>query len=322
MRKKVFLALFFFSFLLFGQNGYIKIPVLTDVTSLIANSGRPITFAGRFDVDSRGYFYIQDMDTGNIAKFSPSGAYIKDLLQIGTGKKEISSLHDFLIKGQNLYVLDNNFSGVKVFDLDGNFLFSFKTEDPPYSIAVSNTGEIYVPDFSNKVKNIISVYSPRGKFLRSFGDPFYDARFSDKKKNRILNRTLIIRISRNDEVYILSLVLPSFRKYSPTRLLVYDNRIKGPEVPKGDIVFYDDTLSLVNAAVDMALDSEGRIIISFPSTCAYVYNPEGALIKKIAIDLGGNYSSPQKFILLSGKIYSVIPEKILILDYNSIKGQL
>lgn len=322
MRKIGIFALFIFSFLVFAGNGFIKIPVITDVGALIANSGRPISFAGRFTLDTYGNMYIQDMDIGNIAKFTPAGRYVKDLLQIGTGRKEISSLKDFYIFGEQLYVIDNSFKGVKVYDLDGNFLFAFKTQDVPYSIAVSQTGEIYVPDYSKKNRKIISVYSPQGKFVRSFGDPFYDTRFMDKKKNMYLNRTLTIKLSPRDEVYVLSHLIPSIRKYSPTRLLMFERKIEGKEVSPGAIDIYEDTVSIINSAVDLGVDEEGYFMVSLSSTCAYLFSPEGALIGKVGVEMEGYIQSPQKFSLVKDKIASVMGDKIYLLNYGAIKGKL
>lgn len=322
MRKIEFFAFFVFVLLVFAGNGLLKIPVITDVGALTANSGRPISFAGRFTLDLYGNMYIQDMDIGNIAKFSPAGQYIKDLLHIGTSKKEISSLKDFYLYDKQLYVIDNSFKGVKVYDLDGNFLFSFKTQGVLHSIAVSQTGEIYVPDFSNKTRKIISVYSPQGKFIRSFGDPFYDPRFKEKKKMMYLNRILTIRLGPRDEVYVLSHLIPAVRKYSPTRLLMFERKIEGKEVTTGAIDIYQDTVSIINSAIELGVDNDGYFIVSLSSTCAYLYSPEGTLIAKIGVEMEGYTQSPQKFYLVDGKMASVMGDKIYLLNYGEIKGKL
>ncbi len=322
MRKIKLFATIFLSALILAQGKYIKIPVKLNVGLLISKAGKSIGFPGRFTMDSSGNFYIQDMDTGNIHKFASSGIFLKDLLNIGIGREKISSLKDFFIYGDRLYVIDASFKGAKVFDLNGKFLFSFKTKDIPNSLAVSTAGEIFIPDYTPKSNSIISVFDSKGVFLRNIGTPFQDSRFTDPKKFYYLNRTLTIKVSTRGGIYVLSNIIPAVRKYSPTGELIFEKKIEGKEVTPGAIDIYEDTVSTANSAVDLGVDNDGYFIVSLSSTCAYLYSSQGNLVAKFGVNMGNYIESPQKFSLVSGKIASVIVNKIFVLNYAVIKRRI
>jgi len=322
MRNIKLFAAFFLSSLILAQGEYIKIPVKLNVGLVISKAGKSIGFPGRFAMDSSGNFYIQDMDIGNIHKFTSSGIFLKDLLHIGTGKEKISSLKDFFIYGNGLYVIDTSFKGVKVFDLDGKFLFSFKTKDFPNSLAVSTAGEIFIPDYTRKNSSIISVFNSKGVFLRNIGAPFQDPRFTELKKFYYLNRTLTVKVSARGGIYVLSNIIPAVRKYSPTGGLIFEKKIEGKEVTPGAIDIYEDAVSAANSAVDLGVDNNGYFIVSLSSTCAYLYSSEGNLVAKFGVNMGSYIESPQKFSLLSGQIASVIVNKIFVLNYAAVKRKI
>ncbi len=321
MRGKKIITFFIVGFLVFSQS-IIEIPVLKDVGKLIASSGTFISFAGRFALDSSGNFYIQDKDRGNILRFSPDGKALGPVLPLGLKKKEVSSLKDFYLSGNLIYVIDEGTKNLKVFDLNGKFKFLIKTHDVPGSVGIGPAGTIFVADFDPKKNTIISMYNSRGKYLGGFGMPFQDPSYSDPKKFYQLQRNITIRVSPSGEIGVLSNVLGKFRKYSSTYTMVFEKKIEGPEVPKGSIEIYEDTVTVVNAAVDLAIDSKGRFIVSLPSSCAYIYDSRGNLVGKIGIKTPEGFLSPG-FIFLSGNhLASSSRNRIFLLNYSSVEGRL
>ncbi len=308
------------SLLVFSQS-IVEIPVLKNVGKLIASSGTFISFAGRFALDSYGNFYIHDRDRGNILKFSPDGIFLGPVLPLGLKKKEVSSLRDFYLSGNLIYVIDEGAKNLKVFDLNGKFKFLIKTHDVPGSVGVGPAGTIFVADFDPRKNALISMYDSRGKYMGGFGMPFHDPDFTYPQKFYQLQRNITIRVSPSGEVGVLSNILGKFRKYSSAYTLVFEKKIEGPEVPRGNIEIYEDTVTVVNAAVDMAIDAKGRFIISLPSSCAYVYDPQGNMLGKIGIKMPEGLLSPRILFVSGNYLASSNRNRIFLLDYSFVEGR-
>ncbi len=241
-------------------------------------------------------------------------------MPLGLGKKEVSSLKDFFLSGDRLYVIDEGAKNLKVFDLNGKFKFLVKTHDTPGSVGIGPAGTIFVADFDPKKNTLISMYDSRGKYIGGFGMPFQAPGFDDPKKFYQLQRNITVRISPSGEVGVLSNVLGKFRKYSTAYTLLFERKIEGAEVPQGSIEIYEDTVAVVNAAVDLAIDLRGRFIISLPSTCAYVYDPRGNFLGKIGVREQTVFLSPMIMFLSGNRLAASIRNRILLLDYGSVEG--
>ena len=242
-------------------------------------------------------------------------------MPLGLKKKEVSSLRDFYLSGNLIYVIDEGAKNLKVFDLGGKFKFLIKTHDIPGSVGVGPAGTIFVADFDPQKNTLISMYDSRGKYIGGFGMPFQDPSYSDPKKFYQLQRNITIRVSPSGEVVVLSNVLGKFRKYSSAYTLVFEKKIEGPEVPRGSIEIYEDAVTVINAAVDLAIDSRGRFIISLPSSCAYIYDSQGNLLGKIGIKIPEGLLSPRILFVSGNYLASSNRNRIFLLDYSSVEGR-
>ena len=127
-------------------------------------------------VDDNDHVYIADYDSGYVKKYDSEengNKWIKTFAGYGSEpgqnfKSEFISIHD-----GRLYLPEVGNNEVDVFDLDGNFLFSFggpgtapgKLTNPEAAKANSQ-GNIYVADLKN---DRIQVFDKDGKFLFLFG---------------------------------------------------------------------------------------------------------------------------------------------------------
>gem|GEM_PF-3081254 len=308
-------------FLVFSQK-ILEIPVVQDLGKLVSSSGNYISFCGRVALDAAGNIYIHDKDRGNILKFSPTGSFLGALLPLGLRKKEISSLKDFYLHGSFIYAIDEGAKSLKVFDLRGKFKFQIKTHDTPGSVGVAPNGMIFVADYEPGKNSLVSIYDAKGKFLGGFGMPFQDPAYRDPKKFYSLQRNITIRVSPAGEIGVLSNVLGVFRKYSTSYTLVFEKKIEGPEVPKGSIEIYEDTVAVILAASDLAIDTKGRFIISLPSQFAYVYDPNGNFLGKIGIKTPQGFLSPLMMFLSRRRMTAGVRNRMFILDYGAVEGGL
>ncbi|RXJ01680.1 6-bladed beta-propeller [Anaerobacillus alkaliphilus] len=104
---------------------------------------------------------------------------------------------DLMKTNEFMYVSDTNNNRVQVFDLAGEFLFTFGEEgsEPgqfhfPYGIAGDNKGQVYVADMYN---GVISIHNAKGEFIDYFAQ--------ELTKNDVISSPAGLRIIK-DLVYV------------------------------------------------------------------------------------------------------------------------
>ncbi|XP_078583724.1 E3 ubiquitin-protein ligase TRIM71-like [Branchiostoma floridae x Branchiostoma japonicum] len=85
--------------------------------------------------------------------------------QKGSQQGQFDTPLDVAVRGDRLYVADTDNNRVQVFDLIGNFCFSFDTDANPWSLAVQTEGTIVV-NCDSEV--IVMKFSPSGELLHKF----------------------------------------------------------------------------------------------------------------------------------------------------------
>ena len=136
--------------------------------------------------DSAGNIYVADgYGNARVAKYAPSGKYLKSWGRRGTAPGEFDVVHGIAIDGaNNVYVADEGNRRVQVFDADGTFKTMFlnvgtptalcMTRGNPQYLYVAHTGDtdgmedaaIYKVDLSGKV---VGKFGRAGKELKQFG---------------------------------------------------------------------------------------------------------------------------------------------------------
>ncbi len=136
--------------------------------------------------DAAGNIYVADgYGNARVAKYAPSGKYIKSWGQRGTAPGEFNIVHGIAIDAAGLvYVADEGNRRIQVFDGEGTFKTQFlnvgtptalcMTRGTPQYLYVAHTGDpdgmddaaIYKVDLSGKV---VGKFGRAGKELKQFG---------------------------------------------------------------------------------------------------------------------------------------------------------
>ncbi|MEW6374961.1 MAG: 6-bladed beta-propeller [Thermodesulfobacteriota bacterium] len=122
-------------------------------------------------MDESGVLYVSDSILRKVFVFGPKG---EPMREIG-GKEWFSRPTGIAIYPslKRLYVVETADHAIRVFDLQGKFLFSFgqRGEEKgefnfPTSLAIDQNGDLYVNDSLNYR---IQVFNPNGRFISMFG---------------------------------------------------------------------------------------------------------------------------------------------------------
>ena len=122
-------------------------------------------------MDESGLLYVSDSVLRKVFVFGSKG---EPLREIGEGNRFSRptgmAIHPSL---KRLYVTDTMAQSIQIFDLEGNFIFSFGKRGNgegefnfPTSLAIDQNGNLYVNDSLNFR---VQVFTPEGKFLSVFG---------------------------------------------------------------------------------------------------------------------------------------------------------
>ncbi len=197
--------------------------------------------------DSAGNIYVADVIQKAVLVFNPKGEMI---LSIG-GKDEMENPAGIAIDNirRRLYVIDSKAHKVKVYSLDGKFLFEFGKrgiEDGefnfPTNITIDKEGKIYVVDTINAR---VEVFDAEGKYLWKFGslgDAF--GQFTRPKG---------IAIDSEGNIYVVDAAFNNFQIFNKEGKLLMHVGSLGKEpgnfwLPAGISIDNKDRIYIVDAA--------------------------------------------------------------------------
>lgn len=99
------------------------------------------SFSAPTDVawDSEGYIYVVDgLRNSRIAKYEPSGRFVANFGEDGTGRGQFNGIHGLAIDAQDrLYVADYGNQRIQVLDSDGSFLREIRGVGSPMAICIT-----------------------------------------------------------------------------------------------------------------------------------------------------------------------------------------
>lgn len=197
--------------------------------------------------DSAGNIYVSDVIQKAVFVFNPKGEMI---LSFG-GKDEMENPAGIAVDNirKRLYMVDSKAHKVKVYSLDGKYLFEFGkrgTEDGefnfPTNIAIDKEGKIYVVDTIN---TRVEVFDPEGKYLWKFGslgDSF--GQFTRPKG---------IAIDSEGNIYVVDAAFNNFQIFNKEGKLLMHVGSLGKEpgnfwLPTGISIDNQDRIYVVDAA--------------------------------------------------------------------------
>ena len=153
------------------------------------------------DVD--GNLYLADYDHGRIQVLDPSGAFLYEFGEHGTGIGQIDGPADVAVSADGLvYVLDADASRVLKFERDGTYLTEWgsRTLKAPVGITVDDAGFVYVSDTLN---HRIVKFDASGRLLVAWGS-FGTGRLQFNQPNGIAVHDGLIYVTdtRNNRVQV------------------------------------------------------------------------------------------------------------------------
>jgi hypothetical protein len=137
--------------------------------------------------DSAGNIYVADgYGNSRIAKYDPSGKWIKNWGSTGTAEGQFRVVHGIQIDAaNNVYVADRDNRRIQVFDADGTFKTQFRNVGAPWAICitpapnqvlyVSNSNPPNNLDYDGEILKmtldgrILGKFGRAGKLLKEFG---------------------------------------------------------------------------------------------------------------------------------------------------------
>lgn len=170
------------------------------------------------DFDSKNNMYILDKDGECIQVFDPNGRYLKALCF-----RKLFSPNELLIKDDKIYVIYDNNTLLKRYDLRGNIEVTYNRKEAekydidnlrnPVALAVGNEGELYVID---GVGPNIAVFERDGRFRLRFWN-------SRTGKGESVNPVAVC-VDRGGHIYVLESNRGEIIVYNPN--MRYDRTIK------------------------------------------------------------------------------------------------
>lgn len=162
--------------------------------------------------DSEGNIFALDVKWKAIFKFDSQGAFIKKAGRPGQGPGEFQNPYAFCTTKSHLIVSDTAKYEISIWDLDLNYLRSFKVFKAYVDIVAGENGSIYgAPLLMNNQMNLIDVMDHEGKLLYSFGKAMYGS-----EKNWVIPNLVNICINEDNEVFVAYQHFATVCKFGPS----------------------------------------------------------------------------------------------------------
>ena len=119
--------------------------------------------------DFRNNYYLLDKGNYRIQVFDKNGKFIRTIGKEGQGPGEFASpVAGAIYNRKYILIADNELLRVNIYDLEGNFISSFKTKGEPSDLITTEDNRIFLA-YSDKGGRFIHEYNIEGDLLRSFG---------------------------------------------------------------------------------------------------------------------------------------------------------
>jgi hypothetical protein len=223
-------------------------------------------------ISRSGNVYVFDDGNSRIVKLNSRGKFLAEFGQPGSGSGQIKSagLSDSLaVDGEeNIYVVDAINPKVQIYNSSGAFRSSFRVPFPVASIGVNSKHEIFLTADTSRPSDLIYVFSPDGKFIRSFGAVLVR---QNGRLARQANRS-VLTVDQADNILVAFRSWPLIRKYSGDGKLLGEAEYKipsglvgGEEAKRYSIDFFsrnpDAQFSLPFLAHSISASRAGKVYV-------------------------------------------------------------
>jgi len=285
MRKKSLLIaflLFLFVSNIFVNAREIKIS-LKKIRDIGFEKGSEIYRWVDIAFDENNNLYVTDMMDYSVKKYSFEGKFIKKTGRRGRGPGEFYSPGLITYAKNKIYVTQQMFPWIQVFDKDLKYKYTIKIKIPIMDIRVSKNGEIFMLSTGISGNNILKIEDfNKGNLKLSISDNKMKGSWLDIGKFAIDNKNNIIKVFSGKNKII------KYDKYGKILWKTTIPFLRGEAEklkPKGKIPFMMFSKFLFKG---IALDTDGLIYILGGHYCEskeiYVLDKNGKYLKTLKLD--------------------------------------
>jgi hypothetical protein len=217
-------------------------------------------------VDSHGTIYVGDSQLVSVLKFSDSGEFLGKFGSEGPGPGEIMKHFTMGIDAHDRLAFAGVSGRVTLLDTEGNFLDEFLRDQPGWftsSLQFDSKGELYTVSANMLTHQMIQEYSPKGEFLRSFGDTYAVGTNEDPRSEQTYASGKLA-IAPADTLFYVQSTPYELRKYSCDGiLLAKTNEGAGefvPPHPKVDWTRSPIAVSFMGGATGIAIRPDALVV--------------------------------------------------------------
>ncbi len=190
--------------------------------------------------------FFLDEEYGMIFKVElSSGKLLKTISSKGQGPGELHIPISLRVRNNMIFVLDNGFNGIKIFELEGKFVNSFRIGSTLFgnrNIYVNEKNEIFVGKINALANTMVSVYDLQGKELESLIRYQKDNK-TDNTRESLMRKLYLINLDSKGNIYILYYIFRKLIKYNRKGEMLWETEIKNEildKYPKDDYANIDE----------------------------------------------------------------------------------
>jgi len=250
------------------------------------------------EVDGDGNIYVLDGGNYRIMKYDKEWNFIKSFGQRGEGPGE---LRDYQLTsqlgGNKLFIIDDRYNIITVFDTDGNFLRNVRYDKFGSDFGILSTGELLTNGVRESIVenrnqgnlkegdiSLIYVKDLDGNKIREFGKAKIYTEINANSRGNFFT----IAVDTNDSIYVSFMHQNRIEKYSPAGELLFRIIRDLPFMESTKI----ETMMRNVFSRGIYIDNKGRIwVLGLKSQTSSkvlieelileVYNPEGILLTRV-----------------------------------------
>ena len=170
-----------------------------------------------------GNILVADQKAHQLFMFDDRGNFVRNIGREGEGPGEFLNPYCLSATSEKIIVADNSNMRLQFYDLNGDYINSFKIFNAYKDIAVSKNGMIYaVPLRMLPTSKLVDVLDKSGQLLSSFEK----ARFGGDKSQWQTPNFISISLNDKDELFIAYEFFPLVVKYSKEEVLLAEYKIE------------------------------------------------------------------------------------------------
>ncbi len=239
-------------------------------------------------LNNLGYFL--DEEYGMIFKVElSSGKLLKTISSRGQGPGELHLPASLRVKNNMIFVLDNGFNGIQIFDQEGKFINSFRIRSTFFgdrNLYVNEKNEIFVGKINTLANTMVAVYDLQGKELESLIQYQKDGK-KDNTRESLMRKAFLISLDSKGNIYILYYILRKLSKYTRKGEMLWETEIKNEILDKfsADDYFNIDKkkYTMRQSVFSLDITSRDEIVVGHAGG-GCVFTSEGKMKKLILLN--------------------------------------